>query len=42
MTTLNPRQPYTDDELRELYPDSLKLEQVQVVSITPIASRCHN
>jgi hypothetical protein len=32
MTTLIPRDPYTQDELARLYPAALKLELVQVVS----------
>jgi len=32
MTTLSPRSPYTSDELRQLYPETLALQQVQVVS----------
>lgn len=31
MTTLVPRPPYTQDELARLYPNSLKLQLVQVV-----------
>jgi len=33
MTTLSPRSPYTSDELRQLYPETLALQQVQVVSL---------
>ena len=32
MTTLKPRPPYSQDELDRLYPKSLQLEQVQIVS----------
>lgn len=32
MTTLNPREPYSPEELERLYPKNLKLELVQVVS----------
>ena len=31
MTTLVPRPPYTQDELAHLYPNTLKLQLVQVV-----------
>ena len=31
MTTLNPREPYTDEELQKLYPKGLELQLVQVV-----------
>jgi acid phosphatase len=31
MTTLIPREPYTQDELARLYPENLKLQLVQVV-----------
>ena len=31
MTTLVPRPPYTQDELARLYPNTLKLQLVQVV-----------
>lgn len=33
MTTLVPAPPYTKDELEKLYPKSLQLQLVQVVSI---------
>ena len=36
MTTLVPRDPYTPEELRELYPEGLKLQLVQVVSVMPV------
>ena len=32
MTTLDPRKPYSEEELRILYPKGLQLELVQVVS----------
>lgn len=32
MTTLIPREPYSPEELTRLYPKSLKLQLVQVVS----------
>ena len=35
MTTLVPREPYSQDELDRLYPKQLKLQLVQVVSTTP-------
>lgn len=31
MTTLAPRQPYSEEELRRLYPPNLKLQLVQIV-----------
>lgn len=31
MTTLRPRPPYSDDELKQLYPDHLELRLVQVL-----------
>lgn len=34
MTTLVPRPPYSKEELDELYPKSLRLQLVQVVSQT--------
>lgn len=33
MTTLIPREPYTQDELARLYPPALKLQLVQVVRV---------
>jgi acid phosphatase len=33
MTTLIPREPYSPEELARLYPKSLKLQLVQVVSL---------
>ncbi|KAJ5994811.1 hypothetical protein N7481_001788 [Penicillium waksmanii] len=35
MTTLTPREPYSPEELERLYPKSLKLQLVQVVSLNP-------
>ena len=34
MTTLIPRGPYSNEELRELYPESLHLQLVQIVRIS--------
>ncbi|KAK4123612.1 phosphoglycerate mutase-like protein [Parathielavia appendiculata] len=46
MTTLIPRAPYTDDELRKLYPDGLELQLVQVLmrhgERTPVSARFQN
>ncbi|KAL2271804.1 hypothetical protein VTJ83DRAFT_1175 [Remersonia thermophila] len=46
MTSLVPRPPYTDDELRKLYPPGLELRQVQVLmrhgERTPISARFQN
>ena len=46
MTTLVPRQPYTDDELQKLYPAGLELQLVQVLmrhgERTPITGRFRN
>lgn len=39
MTTLEPRSPYTPDELKRLYPESLSLQQVQVVGCVRYLSR---
>lgn len=39
MTTLIPRDPYTQDELARLYPAALKLQLVQVVSVLVPTSR---
>lgn len=36
MTTLIPREPYSQEELAKLYPKSLKLELVQVVSLVAV------
>lgn len=33
MTTLIPRAPYSDEELRQLYPKNLELQLVQIVSL---------
>lgn len=35
MTTLTPREPYSPEELEQLYPKGLKLQLVQVVSPEP-------
>ncbi|KAI1867694.1 uncharacterized protein JN550_006835 [Neoarthrinium moseri] len=46
MTTLNPRPPYTQDELRQLYPSDLKLQFVQVLlrhgERSPVSARFAN
>ncbi|KAK3682652.1 histidine phosphatase superfamily [Podospora appendiculata] len=46
MTTLVPRAPYTDDELRKLYPTGLELQLVQVLmrhgERTPVSARFQN
>jgi acid phosphatase len=46
MTTLVPRAPYTDDELRKLYPERLELQLVQVLmrhgERTPVSARFQN
>ncbi|OGE52546.1 hypothetical protein PENARI_c010G07248 [Penicillium arizonense] len=46
MTTLIPREPYSQDELARLYPESLKLQLVQVFlrhgERTPVSSRFSN
>ncbi|KAK0381458.1 histidine acid phosphatase [Colletotrichum limetticola] len=46
MTTLEPRQPYTDAELRQLYPPQLKLQLVQILlrhgERTPVNPRFSN
>lgn len=46
MTTLQPRKPYTEDELRTLYPSGLELQQVQVLlrhgERTPVSPRFQN
>ncbi|ROW12192.1 hypothetical protein VMCG_00696 [Cytospora schulzeri] len=43
MTTLVPRKPYTEDELRKLYPPGLELQQVQILlrhgERTPVSHR---
>ena len=40
MTSLAPRDPYTPEELRELYPEGLKLQLVQAVSVMPLLLWC--
>ncbi|KAF3770500.1 phosphoglycerate mutase-like protein [Cryphonectria parasitica EP155] len=46
MTTLQPRRPYTDEELRQLYPSGLQLQQVQILlrhgERTPVSPRFQN
>lgn len=46
MTTLQPRKPYNEDELRKLYPSSLELQQVQILlrhgERTPVSPRFQN
>ncbi|KAJ4392180.1 hypothetical protein N0V93_005805 [Gnomoniopsis smithogilvyi] len=46
MTTLQPRKPYTEEELRKLYPAGLELQQVQVLlrhgERTPVSPRFQN
>lgn len=46
MTALQPRQPYTEDELRRLYPAGLELAQVQILlrhgERTPVSARFQN
>jgi len=46
MTSLVPRKPYTDEELRKLYPTGLELRQVQVLmrhgERTPVSARFQN
>lgn len=46
MTSLNPRPPYTDDELKKLYPQGLQLQQVQILmrhgERTPVTARFQN
>lgn len=46
MTTLVPRKPYSDDELRTLYPAGLELQLVQVLlrhgERTPVRARFQN
>lgn len=43
MTTLQPRKPYTDEELHKLYPAELELRQVQILlrhgERTPVSPR---
>jgi len=46
MTTLTPRKPYTEDEIRQLYPDGLQLQLVQILmrhgERTPVSARFQN
>ncbi|EGP90119.1 uncharacterized protein MYCGRDRAFT_68972 [Zymoseptoria tritici IPO323] len=46
MTTLQPRPPYSDDELSKLYPSNLQLQQVQILlrhgERTPVSARFKN
>lgn len=46
MTTLQPRSPYSDDELAKLYPKGLQLQQVQILlrhgERTPVSARFKN
>lgn len=46
MTTLQPRPPYSDEELAKLYPKNLELQQVQIVlrhgERTPVSARFKN
>ncbi|KAK4169320.1 histidine phosphatase superfamily [Cladorrhinum sp. PSN259] len=46
MTTLNPRKPYTDEELNRLYPPNLELQLVQILmrhgERTPVNARFEN
>ncbi|KAK3375278.1 histidine phosphatase superfamily [Podospora didyma] len=46
MSSLVPRKPYTDDELRKLYPDGLELQLVQILmrhgERTPVSARFQN
>ncbi|KAI0011763.1 phosphoglycerate mutase-like protein [Xylariaceae sp. FL0662B] len=46
MTTLTPRPPYTNDELKSLYPANLKLELVQILlrhgERSPVSARFQN
>ncbi|KFY50314.1 hypothetical protein V496_09423 [Pseudogymnoascus sp. VKM F-4515 (FW-2607)] len=46
MTSLRPRAPYSDEELAKLYPNSLKLQQVQVLlrhgERSPVSARFQN
>ncbi|EMC92295.1 hypothetical protein BAUCODRAFT_284402 [Baudoinia panamericana UAMH 10762] len=46
MSTLQPRPPYSDDELRRLYPANLELRQVQILlrhgERTPVSARFKN
>jgi len=46
MTTLQPRAPYSQDELQQLYPESLQLQLVQVLmrhgERSPVSARFQN
>ncbi len=45
MTTLEPRSPYTSEEISQLYPKNLQLQLVHVVSIylsDQVARRIHS
>src|ERR1700742_1347677 len=46
MSTLQPRPPYSPEELRHLYPEQLQLEQVQILlrhgERTPVNARFRN
>ncbi|KAF7190053.1 putative acid phosphatase SPBC4.06 [Pseudocercospora fuligena] len=46
MTTLQPRPPYSEDELKKLYPSNLELQQVQIIlrhgERTPVSARFKN
>ncbi|EME85937.1 uncharacterized protein MYCFIDRAFT_150978 [Pseudocercospora fijiensis CIRAD86] len=46
MTTLQPRPPYSEDELKHLYPSTLELQQVQIIlrhgERTPVSARFKN
>jgi acid phosphatase len=46
MTTLRPRKPYTDEELKALYPSGLELVQAQILlrhgERTPVSARFQN
>ncbi|CAK3801989.1 phosphoglycerate mutase [Lecanosticta acicola] len=46
MTTLQPRPPYSDEEIAKLYPNNLELQQVQIIlrhgERTPVSARFKN
>jgi hypothetical protein len=43
MTTLQPRKPYTQEELAQLYPKELELQLVQIVSYLCLPKElCHD
>ena len=46
MSTLVPRKPYTDEELKQLYPQGLSLQFVQILmrhgERTPVSARFQN